>query len=110
MAASEYLSTRQEAEDKSKALKSSLYMGMAYVFTVIFLILPFLLITNPFVGLAVTLGVAVLIIFVFNYYISATKNYDFKKRFLEMAAISLGVAALSFAIGILIKKFIGLDV
>ncbi len=107
MAASEYLSTRQEGGDD--ALKSSLYTGLAYVFTVICLILPYLLISNPFVSLGVTLSVAVLIIFLFNYYISVAKDYNFRKRFTEMAVISLGVAGISFLVGVLIKQFIGID-
>ncbi len=108
MAASEYLATKQEGGDD--ALKSSIYTGMAYVFTVLFLILPFLLLSNPFVSLGVTLVVAVLIIFIFNYYISVAKDYHFKKRFFEMATISLGVAAISFAIGVLINRYIGIDI
>ena len=108
MAASEYLATRQEGGND--ALKSSLYTGMAYIFTVIFLVLPFALGLNPFLSLAMTIGVAVLIIFVFNYYISIAKDYNFKKRFIEMATISIGVAAISFVIGILVKQFIGVDV
>ena len=108
MAASEYLSTRQEGGDD--ALKSSLYTGIAYVFTVIFLVLPFLLFTNPFLSLLGTLVIAVVIIFLFNYYISVAKDYNFKKRFFEMAAISLGVAGISFLIGIAIKQFIGIDI
>ncbi len=108
MAASEYLSTRQDGGDD--ALKSSLYTGLAYVLTVILLILPFLIIKNPFVALLATLGVAVLIIFVFNYYISVAKDYDFKKRFFEMAFISLGVAGISFVIGIIIKQVIGIEI
>jgi VIT1/CCC1 family predicted Fe2+/Mn2+ transporter len=108
MAASEYLATKQEGGDD--ALKSSIYTGMAYVFTVLFLILPFLLLSNPFISLGVTLVVAVFIIFIFNYYISVAKDYHFKKRFFEMAIISLGVAAISFAIGVLINRYIGIDI
>jgi VIT1/CCC1 family predicted Fe2+/Mn2+ transporter len=108
MAASEYLSSRQEGGED--ALKSSMYTGGAYVFTVIALILPFMIIKSPFVSLGVTLAIAVFIIFIFNYYISVAKDYDFKKRFFEMAVISLGVAAISFLIGVLIKKYIGIDV
>ena len=52
----------------------------------------------------------VLIIFVFNYYIAVAKGLEFKKRFLEMAAISLGVAVFSFVIGLLVKEFLGIDV
>lgn len=108
MAASEYLSTRQEGGED--AVKSSIYTGFAYVFTVFFLILPYLVLKNPFVSLGATLGIAVLIIFVFNYYISVAKDYNFRRRFLEMAAISLGVAGISFLIGVLIKQYIGIEI
>src|SRR6056297_2073847 len=108
MAASEYLAKKHE--EGQDAVKSSIYTGIAYVLTVVFLILPFLLIDNPFVSLISTLAVAVLIIFLFNYYISVAKDYNFKKRFGEMAAISLGVAGISFLIGVLIKQFIGVDI
>ncbi len=108
MAASEYLATRHDGGEN--AGKSALYTGTAYVLTVILLVLPFALFQNPFAGLGVTLLTAVLIIFAFNFYISVAKGYNFKRRFAEMAAISLGVAALSFGIGILIKKFIGVDI
>ncbi|MDC7241541.1 MAG: VIT1/CCC1 transporter family protein [Spirochaetales bacterium] len=108
MAASEYLSTRQEGGDD--ALKSSIYTGMAYIFTVIFLVAPFFIFANPFVCLGVTIAVAVLIIFAFNFYISVAKDYVFRRRFFEMAAISIGVAGLSFLIGILVKKFMGIEI
>ncbi len=108
MAASEYLSTRQEGGED--AVKSSIYTGFAYVFTVLFLILPYLVLKNPFMSLGATLGIAVLIIFVFNYYISVAKDYNFRRRFLEMAAISLGVAGISFLIGVLIKQYIGIEI
>lgn len=108
MAASEYLSTRHEGGDN--ALKSSIYTGMAYIFTVIFLVVPFFIFTNPFVCLGVTLSVAVLIIFAFNFYISVAKDYVFSRRFLEMAGISLGIAGISFLIGILVKRFIGVEI
>lgn len=108
MAASEYLSTRQEGGED--ALKSAVYTGAAYVFTVVFLIMPFLLLENPFISLIVSLVVAVTIIFLFNYYISVAKDYDFKKRFVEMASISLGVAGVSFMVGIVVKYFFGIEV
>jgi len=33
---------------------------------------------------------AMLIIFFFNFYISVAKDYSFRRRFLEMAGLSLG--------------------
>lgn len=109
MAASEYLSTKSESDHKH-ALKSSIYTGGAYILTVLFLILPYLLITNYLISLVLTITAAVLIIFIFNFYISVAKDLNFRKRFLEMAAISLGVALLSFGIGYLIRVFLGIEV
>ena len=107
MAASEYLSTK--ADNGDDALKSSLYTGAAYIITVFLLILPYLLLDNYLICLAVTLTVSVAIIFLFNYYISVAKDYNFSKRFLEMAGISLGVAAFSFGIGVLVKYIFGVE-
>src|SRR5690606_26915512 len=109
MAASEYLSTRAEQES-NRALKSALYTGGAYVFTVAFLVLPYLVFTNYLVSLAFTIAAAILIILVFNFYISVARDLPFKERFLEMAGISLGVAVISFIIGYLIRLFLGVDV
>jgi VIT1/CCC1 family predicted Fe2+/Mn2+ transporter len=43
----------------------------------------------------------------FTFYISVVRETPFRKRFLEMAAISLGVAALSFLIGFFVRVFVG---
>jgi VIT1/CCC1 family predicted Fe2+/Mn2+ transporter len=109
MAASEYLSTKSEGQGE-RALKSSIYTGVAYIGTVVLLILPYLLIGNYFLCLTLTLCIALLIIFFFNFYVSVAKDYSFKRRFLEMAALSLGVAALSFVIGFLIRATLGIEV
>jgi len=108
MAASEYLSKKQEEE--GHALRSSIYTGIAYIFTVLLLVLPFFLFSNPFVNLGITIGLAVLVILFFNFYIAVAKNLPFKKRFLQMAAISIGVALLSFFIGWLVRTFLGFDI
>jgi len=108
MAASDYLSSK--AEGDSKAKKSAAYTGVAYFFTVILLIMPFLLLTSKFVALAVTLATAVLIIFCFNFYISTAKDLNFKARFFEMTFISLGVATFSFFVGYALKLILGVDV
>ena len=54
--------------------------------------------------------IVVAIIAMFNYYISVAKGESFKKRFIEMAGISLSVAAVSFVIGILAKRILGVDI
>lgn len=110
MASSEYLSARSEGNPN--ALKSSLYTGIMYIFAVIFLVLPYLLLPSDqyAYALAIMLFIVVVIIFVFTYYISVAKDLPFKKRFREMAIISLSVAALSFIIGFLVKQFLGIDI
>lgn len=109
MAASEYLSTRSE-ETSKQPVRAAVYTGIAYIFTVTLLILPYLLIENYYIDLAIALGTAILIIAAFNYYISVAKDEPFRPRFLEMAGLSLGVAAFSFVIGYLIRQFLGIEV
>lgn len=109
MAASEYLSTKSE-ESELSPVKSSIYTGIAYFLTVIFLIFPYLVLSSPFVALIWTLVNAIIIILIFTFYISVAKDLSFKHRFSEMAAISLGVALISFGIGFLIRNFIGIDI
>jgi VIT1/CCC1 family predicted Fe2+/Mn2+ transporter len=109
MGASEYLSTKSEETVKSP-LKAAVYTGIAYVAAVFFLILPYLFLKNAFVCLSFALGTAILIIAFFNYYVSIAKDVPFKKRFLEMAVISFGVAAVSFFIGFLLRSFLNVDV
>ena len=109
MAASEYLSQKTEGKG-ARALRSSLYTGATYVITVILLILPFFLISNPFYSLLITVSTAVLIIALFTYYISIARGYSFRERFLEMVGISLGVALLTFLIGYMIRVTMGIDI
>jgi VIT1/CCC1 family predicted Fe2+/Mn2+ transporter len=109
MATSEYLSTKSEGGSKSP-LKAALYTGIAYIFTVIVLILPYLLFTNVFQCLGLTALNALLIILVFTFYISVAKDLQFKKRFVEMAMISLGVTALTFIIGFLVRSILHIEI
>jgi len=108
MAASEYLSTRSEETSKQPA-RAAIYTGIAYIITVTLLILPYLLIENYYIDLTVALVTAVLIIAAFNYYISVAKDVPFRPRFVEMAGLSLGVAALSFVLGYFIRRFLGIE-
>jgi vacuolar iron transporter family protein len=108
MAASDYLSSK--AEGDATAARSALYTGTTYLVTVILLILPYLLVRNKFLCLAITLAIAVAIIALFNYYVSVAKELDFKRRFFEMTFISLGVAAFSFLVGYLLKGILGVSV
>ena len=109
MASSEFLAARSEG--RTDALKSCSYTGIAYLITVILLIAPYLLLgsTQYILALICMLAVVVLIIAGFTYYTSVAQDQPFKSRFAEMAGISISVAVLSFVVGILAKKFLGVD-
>jgi vacuolar iron transporter family protein len=107
MAASDYLSSKADGDEMAK--RSALYTGVAYLITVVILIMPYLLISNKFIALGSTLFLAVLIILAFNYYLSVAKDLSFKERFTEMTVISLSVASLSFLIGFGLKHLLGVD-
>ena len=110
MASSEFLAARSEG--RSDALKSCAYTGVAYLITVVLLIAPYLIFGSAqyLTALICMLLVVVLIIAGFTYYTSVAQDQPFKSRFLEMAIISISVAVLSFVVGILAKKFLGVDV
>ena len=109
MAGSEYLSIKSEAQDKDP-VKAAVYTGIMYFMTVVALITPYYIFPNVFMALAVTLCIAVLIIFLFTYYLSVAQDLPFKRRFLEMSGISLGVSALTFTIGIVVRQFAGIEI
>ena len=109
MAASEYLSTRSE-ETSKHPVRAAIYTGIAYIITVALLVMPYLLFDNYILDLIITLTIAVLIIAVFNYYISVAKGESFRARFLEMAGLSLTVAVISFVIGYFIRQWLGIEV
>ena len=109
MASSEFLAARSEG--RTDAFKSCTYTGIAYLVTVVLLILPYLLFsTTQFIpALICMLVIVVAIIAGFTYYTSVAMDQAFKKGFLEMAGISITVAVLSFVVGILAKRFLGVD-
>lgn len=109
MASSEYLSTKSDKDPNKHPVKAAIYTGIAYVITVVALVTPFVLISNPIIALCIMLVMALLIIGLFNYYYSVARNESFKKRFTEMAILSFSVAAISFLIGYLLKTFTGIE-
>lgn len=109
MSASDYLSRKSEGGNK-KPLRSALYTGIAYLLTVLFLVFPYMVLNQPLVSLAWTIVNAVLVILIFTFFVSVVKEENFKKNFLEMLSISMGVAAVSFLIGMVARKFFNIEV
>jgi len=113
MASSEYLSKQSEKDSiktSTNPLKASVYTGIAYIITVLILVFPFFIISNAYYALAFTIFNSLIVISIFTTYTHIVKGAPFKRRFFEMAGISLGVAAISFVIGLLVRNFLGIDV
>lgn len=110
MASSEFLAARSEG--RNDALKSCSYTGIAYLITVVLLILPYLILNSSqyMLALVIMLAIVILIIAAFTYYISVAQSQKFRPRFLEMSAISVSVAVLSFFVGIAAKHFLGVEI
>lgn len=110
MAASNYLAER--ADGNPNALKASFYTGIAYLITVVCLVMPYLLFPNEMFlwALVCMIAIVVLLVFVFNFYIATVRSEPFLPKFIEMSAISLSVALISFLIGLAAKTFFGIEV
>ena len=110
MASSEFLAARSEG--RNDALKSCTYTGIAYLITVVLLIAPYMIFGSAsyIAALICMIVIVILIIAGFTYYTSVAQDQPFKSRFLEMACISVGVAVISFVVGVLAKRFLGVDV
>lgn len=109
MAASEYLSQKAEEDGGRDPRKSALYTGAAYIVAVAVLIAPYLVLVNPFHALGCTLLLALGLVVGFTFYLSVARNRPFRRSAVEMAAISLGVAAVSFGIGFLVRQVLGVE-
>ncbi len=110
MCASEYLSQKSEASEDKSPIKASIYTGIAYILAVIVLIWPFFVFSSYILALVLSLAGAVGIIYLFTFFMSVVQETDFKKGFTEMLAISMGVAFISFAVGLFARKSLGIDI
>lgn len=108
VAGSEYIATKYE-EAVQTPLKASVYTAFAGVITVFFLVFPYFLLTSLYLSLGFMILNAIIAMVMFTYYLSVARDISFRDRFLEMALISLGIAALTFGIGFLIRTFLGIE-
>jgi VIT1/CCC1 family predicted Fe2+/Mn2+ transporter len=119
MAASEYLSTKEESDGRSP-FKAAGFTGISYIITVFLLVMPYLLLQadDPFrYGLAphvqalgCTLAIGFTIIATFNGYVAIAQDEPFGKRFVEMAGILIVVSVISFVIGIALRSWFGVEI
>lgn len=110
MAGSAYLESKENPSADIKPLTYSLYTGVSYIATTLFLILPFFLLSSTAYAVSAMFVFALAAILLYNFYICVAKELKFLPRVLEMCAITFGVALISFGIGFLVKKYFGLEI
>ena len=113
MAASEFLATKEENSNRSP-IKAALFTGSAYTITVFLLVIPYLLLSDnsaiiwglePHIqALIITFVIGLLIVALFNFYVSIAQDKSFNKRFIEMVFILLIVTLISFLIGLMLRE------
>jgi len=109
MASSEYLSTKAEPGAKNP-LKASFYTGVAYIIAVTVLIVPYLFLQDIYLSLALAFAGALIVVALFNFYVSVAKGLPFRSRFIEMAGLIVVVSGISFLAGLGIRYFFGIVV
>ena len=119
MGASEYLSSRTEKKAES-AVKAAFFTWISYLLTVLLLVAPFLIFqadSPEFYGLGphvqaliCTFAAGLLIVALFNFYLSVIEEVSFRSRFLEMTGILGMVSLISYGIGIALRGALGVDV
>ena len=108
MHASEYLAVKEE--EIPSPLKAAFYTGIAYLLTVIFMISLYLISSNLYLSLGFVIINAIIIIFAFSFYISVARDVPLRKRFSETILISLGISAIAFVIGFLVRSFLHIEI
>ncbi len=110
MAVSEYLSQKSEAEEGKNPMRAAIYTGIAYIIVVVMLVLPYFLIPNPYISFISALSAVVIVIGAFTYFVAVVKEQKFSSLFLEMFLLSMGVMIVAFVVGLLARKFLGIEV
>ncbi len=110
MSAAEYLSQRAESSESRQPLTAAVFTGIAYIFTVVILVAPYLLLSNYLYALLWSIINGIFAILFFSFFVSVVKDRSFKTSFLEMFAINSSVILISFVVGLLVRRFLGVDI
>jgi VIT1/CCC1 family predicted Fe2+/Mn2+ transporter len=107
MASSAYMQAKYEPGKDAR--KAAIYTGITYIIVVLLLLMPFIFSSTIFIALGFLLGIIFLIITSVSYYTAILFNRSFRKQFGQMALFSLGVALITFLIGLVLRYFVGVE-
>jgi len=106
MASAAYAQAKQGFEGSAKL--SAIYTGVSYMFTAIFLALPYFLTGSMITALAVSLAVGVVLVAMMTYYDTVISARKFKRQFAEIAGIIFAASFALYIAGTLIRQLLGL--
>lgn len=107
MAASAFMQARHE--EGKDATRAAITTGIAYFIVVACLVAPFFIFSNLLVSLWLMLVIALVIIAITAWFNSVYLNRKYTHEFLIMLVFSLGVATISFIIGQVLSKLVGMN-
>ncbi len=108
MASSAYMQAKYEPGKDAR--KAAIYTGITYIIVVGLLLIPFIFSSTVYIALGFLLGIIFLIISSVSYYTAILFDRSFKRQFGQMTLFSLGVALITFLIGLLLRYFVGVGV
>ena len=108
MAASAYMHARQEQGIDART--TAVYTGLSYLFVVILLVSPFFIFSQVAKSVVLMMFVALVIIFAVSGYSARFHGRSFRREFGLMLVFSLGVAAVTFVFGQILKRLLGIEI
>src|SRR2546425_307006 len=106
MASAAYAQAKQGFEGSAKW--SAIYTGVSYMFTAIFLALPYFLIRSMINALGISLIVGVTLVAAMTYYDTVISARKFTRQFGEIAGIILAASFALYIAGTLIRQLLGI--
>src|SRR5437879_6130889 len=106
MASAAYAQAKQGFEGSAKW--SAVYTGVSYMFTAIFLALPYFLTGSMVTALGISLVVGVALVAAMTYYDTVISARKFKRQFGEIAGIILAASFALYIAGTLIRQLLGI--
>ena len=108
MASAAYAQAKQGFEGSAKW--SAVYTGVSYMFTAIFLALPYFLTGSMVFALTTSLVVGVILVAMMTYYDSVISTRRFLRQFSEIAGIILAASLALYIAGTIIHDILGITI
>ncbi|RMD46870.1 MAG: rubrerythrin family protein [Aquificota bacterium] len=97
-------------EENENEIKSGLFTGFAYLFGVLFPVLPYFFAPSSMVALPLSVLFAGLALATVGFFISLLSGINVKKKILEMVIAGFSAAGLSYIFGKIMQAIFGIDI